>query len=497
MSERRVLALHLPRFAAERAIRREPALAVAPLALWAQEGPRRLVTAVNDRAATDGITPGMPLADALAALPGLVTRRADPAGDAAALATLASRCLGFTPLAAPAPPDGVLLDIAGCAHLWGGEAGTLVAVADRVRRFGFTVRAAMAETGVGALALARAGMDGTVVPPGGLARALAPLPLAALRLDAGLVGILQRLGLRRIGDLVAQPRGPLARRLGTDAIARLDEALGRVHRPLTPIRSSPAPSVALDCPEPLLTAEALAIGLGRLTERLCAALAARGEGARRITLACLRTDGLVRRIGIGTSAASRDPTHLARLLLPRIERIDPGFGIERLELSADAVEPLGAVQGGLPGSAAAAAARREELARLLDRLRGRLGEAALWRLDPVPSHWPEAAARAVDPLAPVRPAPWHGRPRPLRLLRLPQRIDALAALPDGRPVRLGAVRVRRAEGPERILPAWWMPDGGDGARDYWRVETEDGRRAWVFARRGNGDPHWFLHGWFA
>ena len=152
MAERRVLALHLRHFAAERVIRREPALTKLPLALWAQEGPRRLVTAVNARAATV-LAPGMPLADALAMLPGLVTRPADPRGDAAALVSLASWCLGFTPLAAPLPPDGLVLDIAGCAHLWGGEAAMLAEVTQRVRRLGFSVAAAIADTAPGAAAL--------------------------------------------------------------------------------------------------------------------------------------------------------------------------------------------------------------------------------------------------------------------------------------------------------------------------------------------------------
>jgi protein ImuB len=494
MAERRVLALHLQHFAAERVIRREPALAKLPLALWAQEGPRRLVTAVNARAATV-LAPGMPLADALAMLPGLVTRPADPKGAAAALVSLASWCLGFTPLAAPLPPDGLALDIAGCAHLRGGEAGMLAEVTQRVRRLGFSVAAAIADTAPGAAALSRAGRDGTVVPPGAQAGAVAPLPLAALRPDPALAELAERLGLRRIGDLAAQARGPLARRLGSTAIALVDEALGRLRHPIVPVRPPPPAFVALDCPEPLLTAEGIALGIERLMEQLCNDLVGRGEGVRRLTLSCFRTDATMQRIGIGTGAASRNPAHLTRLLTPRIERVDPGFGIERLVLSAEVVEPLGATQDELPGMAAAAS-RREELARLLDRLRGRLGTAAVQRLDPFPSHWPEQAVRAADPLAPPRMAAWRGRPRPVRLVRPPRRIDALSVLPDGPPVRLGAMRVRRAEGPERILPAWWTPGMQEGARDYWRVETEDGRRLWVFAHRKDGAPEWFVHGWF-
>ena len=490
MADRRILALDLPRFATDRAIRREPALAAAPLALWAADGPRRLITAANDRA---GIAPGTPLADAQAIVPGLVTHPADPAGDAAALRALAGWCLGFTPLAAPVPPDGLVLDITGCAHLWGGEAPMLAEIARRARDLGFAVRAAIAGTAAGALVLAR-GADGAIVAADRQAAAVAPLPIATLRLDPPLAELAERLGLRRIGALAAQARGPLARRLRPATLALLDEVLGRSSRPITPIRPAPPAEAALDCPEPILTAEAIAAAIARLTARLCDDLIGRGEGARRLTLTCTRTDGTVQRIGMGTGLASRDADHLARLLAPQIEWIDPDFGIERMVLAAE-VEPLDARQGGLPGSAAAAAARREALARLLDRLRGRLGARAVVRLDPVPGHWPDQAVEPADPLAPPRPLP-AGRPRPVRLARPPRRIDGVSLLPDGPPVRLGAARVRRAEGPERILPPWWQFGLCEAPRDYWRVETERGQRLWVFARRGEDAPEWFIHGWF-
>lgn len=491
MADRRVLALDLPRFAVDRAIRREPALADAPLALWVAEGPRRLIAAANERA---GIAPGTPLADAQAIVAGLVTRPADPTGDAAALGALATWCGGFTPLAAPAPPDGLVLDITGCAHLWGGEAAMLAEVTRRVRGLGFAVRAAIAGTAAGALVLAR-GADGAIIPAERQAAAVAALPVATLRLDPDLAELVERFGLRRIGDLAGQARGPLARRLRPATLTLLDEVLGRIRRPITPLRPIPPAEAALDCPEPILTAAAIAAGIERLTARLCDDLTARGEGVRRLTLTCTRTDGTVQRIGIGTGLASRDAAHLARLLAPRIERIDPGFGIERMVLAAE-VESLDGRQGGLPGSAAAAATRREALARLLDRLRGRLGARAVVRLDPVPGHWPEQAVQPADPLAPPRPAPSAGRPRPVRLLRPPRRVDGVSLLPDGPPVRLGTMRVRRAEGPERILPPWWQFGLREAPRDYWRVETEKGQRLWVFARRSEGTPEWFIHGWF-
>ena len=500
MAERRHLALHLPRLATDRLIRRDRALAGAPLVLWAQQGPRRLVTAVAEGVP---VAVGTPLADALAATPGLLCRPAEPEADAALLTSLAAWCLCVTPLAAPAPPDGIALDITGCAHLKGGEADLLAWVTGRLRAAGFAVRSAIAATALGAATLARAGEDGTIVGPGEQARAVLPLPLAALRPGEATVASAARLGLRTVGDLARQPRGPLARRLGREVIGLLDQALGRADSPIVPLRPAPPARAVRDCPEPILTAEAIRAGLEALMAELCDDLARSGLGARRLVLACHRTDATVQRIGIGTGLASRDPDHLVRLLGARIERIDPGFGIERLVLSAEVTEPLGALQGGLPGSAAAAAARREELARLIDRLRQRLGPSAVRRLDPFPSHWPEEAVRAHDPLAPPRAAPpgWAAKPRPASLARRPRPVSALSLLPDGPPVRLGGARIVAAEGPERILPAWWKPSPAQGAsgarddaRDYWRIETEDGRRLWVFATRTDDAPEWFLHG---
>jgi protein ImuB len=482
-------------------VRRERHLAGAPLILWVQEGPRRVVTAA---AADVPVTPGMPLADALAATPGLLCRPAEPEADRACLASLAAWCFCVTPLAAPSPPDGIALDITGCDHLFGGEAALLAWITARLGRAGFTVAGAIADTALGAAALARAGRAG-VVPAGEQAVAVLPLPLSALRPGEAVLAAAARLGLHRVGDIARQPRGPLARRLGPALPALLDQALGRADAPITPLRPAPPARVVRDCPEPILTAEAIGAGLAALMATLCEDLARRGLGARRLTLSCHRTNATVQRIGIGTGLASRDAAHLTRLLSARIEKIDPGFGIERLVLAAEVTEKLGALQAGLPGSGAEAAARREELARLLDRLRERLGPRAVRRLDPFPSHWPEHAVRAADPASPPRPMPegWGEKTRPVRLARRPRPIAALSLLPDGPPVRLGTARVVAAEGPERILPAWWKQGRQEGARDYWRVETEDGRRLWVFSTRGgNGGsdgagPAWFLHGWLA
>ena len=118
-------------------------------------GSRRLVAAVNEAAAAAGIAPGLPLADAQAYLPGLAVNEADPAGDAAALERLAEWCGRYSPWTAPDGADGILLDITGCAHLWGGEEELMADILARIAGQGFACKAAIAGTSGAAWAVAR------------------------------------------------------------------------------------------------------------------------------------------------------------------------------------------------------------------------------------------------------------------------------------------------------------------------------------------------------
>jgi protein ImuB len=503
---RRILALHLPWLAVER-LRLPPS---RPAACWTATGNRRLLTAVTPAAAAAaaGLRAGQPVADAQAILPDLLLRPAEPEADAAWLRDLALWALGLTPLPAVDPPDGLLLDATGLAHLHGGEEAALLrhAVA-RFALIGVTVRGALAGSAVAAGALARGGIEG-IVPPGGEEAAVAPLPLAALRLEEGAVAALHRMGIRRVGDALRLPRGPLARRFGAALVDRLDAAAGRHATPITPLRPPPEFSAARAFPEPILTREAIDATLDVLLRELCARLAEAGRGARRLVLLGFRVDGVVQEVAVGSGLAQRDPAHFARLFREPLERIAPGFGLERLVLEAPVTEALGDAQAALPGrdGVPAAETRRQALAQLLDRLSQRV---PVWRLAPRLSHWPERAVAPVgafDPV-PVPAASWPGTaPRPLRLLRRPVPLTALAALPDDPPLLLrtdrgAAWRVRRAEGPERIEPEWWRETRpGRAFRDYYRVELETGARLWVcrsgFTTAAGGLARWWLHGRF-
>jgi protein ImuB len=377
------------------------------------------------------------------------------------------------------------------------EAALLHDATRRLNQAGFTVHAAIAETAAAALALARAGQHGAVVPAGETLAAIAPLPIAVLGLDAALCLRLEQFGIASIGALAAQPRAALSRRVGPAARALLDVALGRAPRPIRPLLTTPDFSVAENFAEPILTAEAIGRALDRLMHALCGQLEKAGQGARRVTLACFRSDGQVARAGIGTGLASRDEKHLARLLRPRIETIDPGFGIDRIVLDAEAVEALGTSQPAFTDGISARAARRAELAQLLDRLRGRLGAPAVHRLALRESHVPERAVLPIDPQedTPMPQLTLH-RPRPVRLFVPAEPISVVSLLPDGPPRRFRwrdrVIAVSRAEGPERIAPEWWRDDAAT-ARDYWRVEAEEGGRAWLYRDQ---PARWFLHGLF-
>jgi protein ImuB len=524
----------------------------APFATVIAVGGRQILAAVNPAAAAQGIATGMPLADALSFLPGLLTRPAELAEDAAALRRLAEWCGRYSPWTAPDGADGIKIETTGSAHLWGGEAGLAADLSGRLARQGIAHRVAIADTLGAAWAVARfaaseaeegacklpvkTGKTGgiatsLVVAPGETRAALAPLPIAALRLDPAIVEGLHRVGLRRVGEALAMPRDALARRFGDTVARRLDQALDDLPEPLSPLGEVPTRRVRLSLPEPIADPADLARAAERLTADLVARLEREGMGARRLDLGFHRVDGRVEHIRIGTARPSRDPAHLAKLLTGKLDTIDPGLGIEDVILAAFAVEPLAAEQIEMTGNSAAAGGSGP----LFDRIGAKLGLDALARLEPRASHIPERASVAVPVETGCRPPPKpfpvstgegsahrarvgagtisepQKSPRPVRLFQPPEPVEAFWVLPDDPPFRFTwrrrTHRIAQADGPERIAEEWWRPDGqlvgGAGApdaiRDYYRVEDASGRRFWLFRAGlpGAPPPRWFVHGIFA
>jgi protein ImuB len=504
---RRVISLWLPFWPIERLRRHDAALPVdVPLVTRRHDGRRMVIAAACPAARALGLQAGIPLAHAQAMVPDLIIADAAPLDDAQALERLAAWCLRLSPLTAADPPDGVWIDATGCAHLYGGEAALLDLLIGHLGRQGLTGRAAIADTGGAAHALARFGALPTlVVTQNGTADAIALLPVTALRLDDGAADGLRRLGLDLIGQLAATPRGPLARRFGAGVLLRLDQALGHVSESIQPVLPPEMISVRRCFVEPLSTADAFAAVIGLLVEEACWLLERRGEGVRQIDLVFERVDGTWQAVRVGTAQPVRNVARLSRLLGERIEDIDPGPGVEAMRLVLPLVEKLAHTQQ--ISSLLADDGAMADLSELVDRLVNRLGSGEVYRLDFSESDVPERSQFSVPVHATAKAAPWISPwPRPVRLLDRPEPIDALAMVPDHPPRAFTWRRVRHlvvhADGPERIHGEWWRRSGEMVAlRDYWAVENAEGRRFWLF-RQGDGVEvatgglSWFLHGFF-
>jgi len=487
------------------------------LTVEAQHG--QLIHAATQAALERGARVGGRLTDARALDPALEAVAADIAGDSAWLRALARWAGRWSPLVEVDGTDGLRLDVAGVAHLFGGEERLLADLAARVAALGFSSRAAIAPTAGAAWALARFGRGALVVGERQVAAALAPLPVAALRLDARATHTLVRLGLKQVGDLAGVPRKGLARRFreADHPLDALDRALGRKAEPLTAAPEDPPPRALLPMKEPVVHPEAGTQALTLLVPRLVAELERRKLGVRELLLLGYRVDGSVAEARAATSIPTREPGHLARLLADKAAALDPEFGFDAFALQAAWWERLDAAQEALVGEPSGEA----ELARLVDRLSVKLGPDKVRRPAPRESHLPERANGWVAAVASQgsRPSttafglrsgradnsPVVGDGRPNRLLDRPEAIAVIYATPEGLPRRFVWRRrvhdIARAQGPERIAPEWWRERSTARLRDYYKVEDTDGCRFWIFRQGLVGDgrggaPDWFVHGLF-
>ncbi len=541
MAERRILALWFPRLGVERVLRLRPMALAVPFAVVGDRNGAQVLVSVTPEAEEFGLSVGQSLRDARAICPALETVTQDERAEAGFL-TVLRRWLGkYAPWIAEDAPAGLALDVTGCAHLFGGEEALLARVGEDCEAMGLTYRAGLADTLGAAWGLARFAGRGTaatrsgddiaqeahatrskavrrrVVPPRGqasgavvapkgrLRQVLGPLPVAALRLDEATVDGLARLGVRRIEDLALLPRATLPKRFGPMVLRRLDQAFGLEAEPITPSKAPLHFAARLSFPDPIGLLGDVEAGVDRLLPVLCAKLTSRSRGARRVRLQAFRADGDVQVVEVGLARASDRVESIRPLLALKLGDIDAGFGIDMLRLEAVLTEPLMATQfRARMGEGTAAVPQDTALDEIIGKLGTRLGTEAVTRVHPAESHAPE---RAYQVLAAAWSQPygqaWEGcgRPRPLVMLG-PEPVTG----PEG-PVPPQAFRWRRrdwvtrvATGPERIAPEWWLdrPEWRSGLRDYWRVETEDGTRLWLFyAHGGEISGGWFCQGVFA
>lgn len=466
------------------------------------------------RAQKLGITAGMSLAEARAIKPNIETRDANSQTDYLALNALARWFIRYTPLSALDGVDGILLDVTGCAHLFGGEATMLQDMTQRLKQAGLTLQAAIAETPGAAWAFARF-KPGHITPElENSLKDLSPLPTKALRLDNASTITLSRLGLKTIGDILGIPRHTLARRFRgapakhiTALLTRIDQAQGKQNEPIAPLQALPSWQVRQTFMEPMIQSEILEHAVLNLMNRLCVILGKTEHGAMRIQLSAFRVDGTLQQVIVGTNKPSRDAKHLMRLFHEKLSQLDAGFGFDLLVLAAHETSELRPEQTGDKDLETA-----DSTTKLIDKLTARLGPTSVYHLKHQDSHLPERTQTLSPPSdTDLR---WDnfpkGKPiRPLRLLQRPENIEVLAEVPEGAPRSFRWRRVKhtviKAEGPERLTYEWWLQEKGL-TRDYYRVEVEDGARFWLFRHGLYGilhvrhtespQPEWYMHGFF-
>ena len=536
---------------AERLLRQARVTEEQPFAVVQDTGKTQVISSLSVSAEGWGLSHGQPLRDALAMYPDLITRLQNRQLEARFLASLRRWASKFSPWVAEEIPNALVIDLTGCAHLFGGELGVIQQVELDCLNLGLSVHIGMADTKGAAWALARyagqpLGLSRTgdaidqeapatrsravkrrnwerggqpprlqssqggfarIAAPGFTQQALAPLPVAALRLEDHVITSLNRLGLRRVENLMDQPRAAIARRFGKGTIYRMDQALGVAPEPISPAKQSLHLACRLTLPEPIGLIEDMLAALDKLLPRLAASLTAKGRGVRRLRLEAYRTDQTMQSVEVGLARPSADMALIRQLLVIKLEDIKVEFGIDVLRVVAAQTEPIYAHQhkGKIKAGPAVAArlSQNTELDDLIGKLGARIGLEAITRLHPGDSHIPEKASQVLAAAWSMPQMDWPIvlRARPLIYFQ-PEPIVAaeVPKVPLHFKWRGQSHELQSAQGPERIAPEWWLEERAwrSGTRDYWRVVTKSGDRLWLyFAHGGAISGGWFCHGRFA
>jgi protein ImuB len=478
------LALHFPSLALDVLTRgaAEPGLLVIASSVEANA----VVVACSPAARRRGVRAGMTLAAACALDSSLKILARDAAAEQAALERVAAWAIQYTPAASIVPPAGVLLEVAGSLNLFGGLTCLCGLIERRIAELGYGACVACAPTPLAAQWFACAGLAVKIRHHDALRHALEQLPATVLSQSPQVMALLEDIGVRTLGDFLRLPRDGAARRFGQSLIDDLDRALGRLPDARAPYIPPPRFTAALPLPAPVHEAEALIFAARRLIGELCGLLAASGNGVQQLNFTLAHEDHEDTQIVLNLVAASRDLEHLVSVLRERLGRLQLAGPATAIALTSESLVPLAARSlSFLP----AHGDHSETVSRLIERLRGRLGDDAVQGLGLAADHRPERAWRTSEPgRGAAAGDPARRVPRPLWLLAVPLRLDASANAPcyEG-PLTLLA-------GPERIESGWW--DGADVTRDYFVARTATQSLLWIYRERQDIGA-WYLHGFFA
>ena len=538
-SIRRILCLHIPRFAAVISGAGED----QPRALIEQHRQMMIVHSINRNAQTLGVAPGMALSDARAFAKDLKTADLDPARIRTAKEQLAmwlgrySPLIGYDPLVNPLMVSGgagFWIDISGVAHLFGGEQRLMADLSAHLKRMNFCeTNMAIAPTPGAAWAMAHHSTQNlSTIAKNGIRSALYPFPPTALRLTEKTLEALDRLGLRRIADIVRLPRTELGQRFPRDTdnlLLRLDQAFGDTAESIEPI-APPAPYACRRLyPEPVQHKNTIIAGLSDGLKRVLSALERDQRGARQVNLRLFKVNGHCAVIRVKTNAPTRNHQSLLRLFDERLNGLDVGFGLDTLVVEAPNHEALGYEQ-----TSVLTKHGQSSNTTVFDSIANRLGEQAVRRFVVEASHTPgsdavglplgadnantaiswqrayrdrvlvgrdqdapvhereQTAVRQSKLLPPIRSnqslAKITGsRARPLHLFAKPQPVAFVRS--HRHQARMTWRRLDHQlidlQGPERITADWWKAHiAGDpiasAPRDYYQATDEQGRQFYLF-----------------
>ncbi len=491
---KRILCVWMPRLPVNRFGRTGLPVDDCLFAVTAEDKNAVRLVSLNKHARRVGLYVGMTLATARAAAPQLITVAQEPMRDEAFLKALQRWCVKFTPWSACEGKDCLLLNVTGCAHLFGGEAAMAKAILQELKDMQIEARIGVADTKGAARAAARFGAKGhTIFETGRTRESLAPFPIDALFADEKSTFELKRLGLKRIGDLYPLKSSGLARRFGFGLLRAYEKLLGVASDPVAPATAQPTFAARMSFPDPIGLMDDVSEALRRLTEQVCKRLSNHDYGVRALRLSCYRADKHQIHLDIGLARPTQNARQIIRQFALKLEKVDSGDGIDMMRLSALKVEPFKPTQRTF-----AEAEKQNDLDELIATLGNQLGFDRVLRWAPVSSHLPRRSFRFVEAMQCKNAATWAAHTsRPL----ISYAGEPVAVLKPGRPPKSFQWRKKiyntlRCKGPERIGPEWWKGPNGDVLRDYWRVEGEDGSRLWLSTRPGEKPSSWEVAGLF-
>lgn len=463
-------------------------------AVTAEEKNAVRLVCLNKHAQRSGLIPGMTLATARATAPELVTVAEEPLRDEAFLKALQRWTNKFTPWSACEGMNSLLLNITGCANLFGGERAMADCIAQELAAKQVDARIGIADTKGAAMAAARYAHKGeTIIPAGKTRQHLEKFPIEALFACDKTTFELKRFGLKSIGDLYPLKSADLMKRFGLGLLRAYEKLLGSASDPLTPAKAQPIFATRMSFPDPIGQTSDVSEALDRLTDQICKRLCEHAFGIRTARLSVYRADKQQMHIDIGLARPTQDAKQIVRQFALKLDKIDAGCGIDVMRLSATRAEPFEPKQKRFVD-----AETQDQLDELISTLGNQLGFDRVLRWRPVESHLPHRSFRFVEAVQCKDESQWEANlSRPL----IAYEGETAVILVPGRPPKRFEWRGRayttaRFKGPERISAEWWKGPEGSDLKDYWRVDCEEGPRLWLSMRPGEKPHRWEVAGVF-